>query len=64
MDLSNAYLATRLFSVRMNRMVKKSNKAEIDRRVHTVVKLLSSAKNKFLHPAILRGGMGGTEATS
>ena len=44
MDLSNAYLATRLFSVRMNRMAKKSDKAEIDRRIHAVVKLLSSAK--------------------
>ena len=28
----------------MNRMAKKSDKAEIDRRIHTVVKLLSSAK--------------------
>ena len=44
MDLSNAYLATRLFSARMNRMAKKSDKAEIDRRINAVVKLLSSAK--------------------
>ena len=28
----------------MNRMAKKSDKAEIDRRIHAVVKLLSSAK--------------------
>ena len=43
-DLSNAYLTKHLFSVRMNRMVKKSDKAELDRRIHAVVKLLSSAK--------------------
>ena len=39
-------------------MGKKSDAAEIDRRIHAVVKLLASAKNKQLHPAILQGGMG------
>ena len=41
---SNAYLASHLFRVRMNRMAKKSDKAEIEPRIHVVVKLFSSSK--------------------
>ena len=38
------HISPLVFSVRMNRMAKKSDKAEIDRRIHAVIKLLSSAK--------------------
>ena len=48
----------------MNRMAKKSDKAEIDRRIHAVVKLLSSAKtNSYILRFCAEEG-GGTEATS
>ena len=63
MDLSNAYLANRLFSVRMNRMAKKSDKAEIDRRIHAVVKLLSSAKTSSYDCRYARDQWGVSQAT-
>ena len=42
MDL--IHIAPLVFSVRIRRMARKSDEAEIDRRIHSVVKLLSSAK--------------------
>ena len=64
MDLSNAYLANRLFSVRMNRMAKKSDKAEIDWRIHAVVKLLSSTKTSSYVCRYARDEWGVGQATA
>ena len=38
------HISPLVFSVRIRRMARKLDKAEIDRRIHSVVKLLSSAK--------------------
>ena len=58
------HISPLVFSVRMNRMAKKSDKAEIDRRIHAVIKLLSSAKTSSYVCRYARDESGVSQATA